>query len=141
MTLLNAAPGMTANGCVTVTYAGPPARVRLYGDQTVSGLESYVTLTVTRGTGTVSSPGSCAGFVADSQDYIGQGAGVIYRGALGAFPADYSASIEEPDGSPGETWTDSESHVYRFQVQLNDTNAAQGLSVVQAFTWEAREIP
>jgi hypothetical protein len=132
---------MSVAGCVTVTYAGPPARVRLYGDQTVSGLESYVTLTLTRGTGTVSSPGSCAGFLADPQDYIGQGAGVIYRGALGVFPADYDASGEEPDGFPGETWTDGETHVYRFHVSLNDTNAAQGLSVVQYFTWEARSTP
>jgi hypothetical protein len=131
---------MTASGCVTVTYAGPPARVRLYGEQTVAGLEDHVTLTVTRGTGTVSSPGSCAGFQPDGQDY-GSGPGVVYLGPLGTFPDSYDDSFEEPNGFPGETWTNGESHVYRFHVRLNDTNAAQGLSVIQSFTWEAREIP
>jgi hypothetical protein len=100
-----------------------------------------VTLTLTRGTATTSSPGSCAGFVPDSTDYLGLGAGVVFRGDLETLPGSYEAAQNDPVGSPGETWTDGESHAYRFSVEVQDANAAQGLTVVQSFTWEAREIP
>ena len=132
---------MTATGCVTVTYYGPPSRVRLYGSRTVSGLESYMSLTITRGSGNGNSPASCSAFQPDATDYHGFGPGVIYQGPLSLLPQSWDAAPPEPDGPPGETWTDGESHSYRFHVRLADDNAAQGLAVVQSFTWEARQIP
>ena len=141
LTLPNAKPGLTATGCVTVTYAGPPARIRLYGSRTVSGLEDYVVLTVTRGTGRGSSPGSCAAFQPDPINHRGLGAGVVYEGPLSMLPQSWDAAAPDPAGAAGATWTNGDSHAYRFHVRVADDNAAQGLTVVQSFTWEAREIP
>jgi hypothetical protein len=94
-------------------------------------------LVVTRGTGATFGA-TCAGFNADATDYIGAGAGVIYDGTLQGFPDSYAAAVVDPvTGSP-EVWTSGESHTYRFFVEVQDNNAAQGLNATQSFTWEAR---
>lgn len=134
-----AAPGQSAGGCIAVTYNGTlDAGVRLFA--TLGGsLAPHLTLTVTRGTQAAPSFNSCAGFTADAANYIGAGAGVVYSGALSAFPTSYASGIADAPGSP-ETWTTGESHVYRFVVTLGASLAAQGLSQTATFTWEARNL-
>lgn len=136
--LPSAVPGQSSTGCIAVTYGGTlNAGVRLYAALSGS-LAPHLTLTVTRGTQAAPSFGSCAGFTADAPNYIGAGAGVVYSGALSAFPTTYASGIVDPvPGSP-ETWTPGESRIYRFVVTLANTTAAQGLTQTAAFTWEAR---
>jgi 6-phosphogluconolactonase (cycloisomerase 2 family) len=132
----NLKPGDTDSGCLQVTYTGSlPALVRLYGTTTGTGLDQYVDLKVTRGTIGSGSFDDCTGFTPDATNYLGQGAGVVYNGTLAAFADDWTAGLADP-----EAWTAGESHAYKFQATLADTNAAQGRSVTQTFTWEARNL-
>ncbi|MGH2781184.1 MAG: hypothetical protein ACRDL4_12785 [Thermoleophilaceae bacterium] len=139
---LNAAvPGATDSGCIKVTYSGTlPSTVRLYGTTGGSGLDQYLDLTVTRGSYTAPEPAfdSCTNFQPDATDYIGQGAGVVYSGTLQAFPDSYAAGVVDPPSGGAESWTTTESHVYRLEVTFRHDLAAQGLSATQSFTWEAR---
>lgn len=138
LTLTNATPGQTATGCIKVSYGGTlPADVKLYAN--VSGaLAQYLTLKVTRGSDSGTFP-NCS-FTADTRDYIGQGAGVVYSGNLSAFPAGYASGLTDLDNSSGgaETWTSGETHAYKLEVTLQNNSAAQGQSASASFTWEAR---
>lgn len=137
LALASAKPGDSDTSCINVTSTGSLAStVRLYS--TVTGtLGSYLTLTVTRGTGAAGFD-NCTGFTADATDYLGSGNGVIYQGSLASFPANYTSAIVDPKAATPETWTNTESHWYRFAISLDDNNAAQGLSGGASFTWEAR---
>jgi hypothetical protein len=138
LSLSNAQPGATDTSCILVTYAGSlSSTVRLYG-AVAGALAPYVTLTVTRGDDPTPVFDDCNGFVADSTDYVGVGAGVVYQGALSAFPASYTAGLVDPWAASPETWTTGETHTYRFDVSLADDNGAQGLSSTASFTWEGR---
>ena len=137
--LPNAAPGAVSTRCVTITYLGrTPVRLRLFGTGATNGLDQYVNLTVTRGRRSSTASASCSGFVPDAQDYLGAGAGVVYDGTFAGFPASYGAAGDDPVGAGADTWTRDESHAYRFRVEIQDDQAAQGLWLTQAFTWEAR---
>jgi hypothetical protein len=138
LSLSNARPGDANTGCIRVFYDGTlPANVKLYGS--VSGsLAQYLTLTVTRGTDSSPSFDSCTNFTPDGTNYIGQGNGVIYSGNLSAFPSTWAAGLVDPTSGSPESWTNPESHSYRFTVTLQDVQAAQGLSSSASFTWEAR---
>jgi hypothetical protein len=115
-TLTDLAPGDSDTSCLQVTYTGSlPALVRLYGTTTGTGLDAYLNLEVTRGTG-AGTFDDCTGFVADATNYIGQGAGVIYSGTLAAFGADWSAGTADPrTASVPEAWTSGEVHGYRVR--------------------------
>jgi predicted ribosomally synthesized peptide with SipW-like signal peptide len=141
-------PGQSATpACIKVTYSGTaPSNVRLYGATTGTGLDQYLDLKVTRGTGGTTFP-SCTGFTNDSTNHGGFGAGVIYSGTLQGFGDNYGAGLVDPTdcGSPpcaAEQWLDPETHVYKFEVTLQSStpNAAQGLTATQDFTWEARNV-
>jgi hypothetical protein len=138
LSLANAKPGDSDTGCIRVAYDGTlPATVRLYAN--VSGsLTQYLSLTVTRGTDSSPSFDSCAGFLADSMDYIGAGNGVVYSGTLAAFPATYAAGLVDPTAGSPETWSNPEAYSYRFSITLQNDDAAQGLNGSASFTWEAR---
>lgn len=138
LALSNAKPGDADAGCIDVSYDGTlPATVRLYAS--VSGaLPQYLNLTVTRGTDSSPSFDSCANFTADSTDYIGAGNGVVYSGTLAAFPGTYAAGVVDPTAGSPETWSNPESHSYRFTITLQNDDAAQGLNGSATFTWEAR---
>jgi predicted ribosomally synthesized peptide with SipW-like signal peptide len=142
LALTNAKPGDASQSCIAITYTGTlDAAVHLYGS--VSGsLNQYLTLTITRGTQSPATFGaSCTGFTADTTDYIGQGAGVVFSGNLSTFTAaDWATGLVDPNGGGTETWTTSEVHVYKFVVTLQSANAAQGLSGTAAFTWEAQNL-
>ena len=138
-TLTSASPGDSQTNCIRVRFDGTLAStVRLYG--TVSGaLAPYLTLTVTRGTDPTPSFGSCSTFTADAPNYVGAGSGVIYNGALSAFPSTYAGGIVDPQvGGGTETWTQNEAHVYQFALSVGSNTAGQGQSATASFTWEAR---
>lgn len=138
----NLKPGDTDTGCIVVTYAGSlPATVRLYGTTGGTGLDQYLSLVVTRGAfSMVPAFDSCTGFTADTTEYpgTGQGAGVVYTGTLQGFADSYTGGLVDPTSPSPESWTDGETHLYRFQVTQRDINPAEGLSATQTFTWEAR---
>jgi predicted ribosomally synthesized peptide with SipW-like signal peptide len=141
LSLSGAKPGDSDTSCIRVSYTGTlAATVRLYGTTSGTGLDQYLTLTVTRGT-TSGSPtfDSCSAFTADATNYLGSGAGVIYTGTLQGFADSYAAGIVDPTSGSPESWTNGESHDYKFVVSLNDNNSAQGLNATQTFTWEARD--
>ena len=131
LALTAAQPGNTDTGCIKVSYAGSLAsEVRLYGTTSGTGLDAYLDLTVTRGTYTPSEPGfdSCTNFQADSTNYLGAGAGVIYSGTLRDFPGTFAGGLVDPTSGSPESWTSAEVHVYRIQVTLKNNSAAQGLN-------------
>lgn len=141
LTLTNAIPGDTDSECIVVDFAGTlPSSVRLYGTTGGSGLDQYVNLTVTRGTftGAADAFDSCNGFSADATNYAGAGAGVLYFGTLRNLPDTYATGLVDPTAGTPEVWTTNESHVYRFDVTLQNNSSAQGLSATQTFVWEAR---
>jgi hypothetical protein len=139
VSLANAKPGATATGCIVVTYTGTlAANVRIFGTTTGTGLDQYLDLNVTRGTisGTPAA-GSCTNFTADATAYIGQGAGVIYNGTLGAFPTSSATALLDPTTGSPATWTTNAAHAYRIQVTLQNAAAGQGKTASQSFTWQA----
>jgi hypothetical protein len=136
--LSNARPGDTDMSCIVVSYAGSPVgTVRLYGTTSGTGLDQYVTLTVTRG---ASSSGfdSCTDFVPDQADYVGEGSGVIYHGSLAGYGDSYDSGLVDPTPSVPESWEQGEAHAYQFTITINDDNLAQGKNATQEFIWEAR---
>jgi predicted ribosomally synthesized peptide with SipW-like signal peptide len=138
LSLSNAQPGASDTSCILVTYSGSlSSTVRLYGS-IAGALAPYLTLTITRGDDPSPVFDDCIGFVADSTDYIGAGQGVIYQGALSAFPASYATGLVDPLAGSPETWTTGESRVYRFVVSVINDNNAQGQSATASFSWEAR---
>lgn len=134
LSLVNARPGPPVSNCLQVSYTGTlTAGVRLYG--TVTGaLAPYVKVTVTRGTATAPSFGSCTGFTADTANHKGLGAGILFSGPLSTFPTTFDTGLTDPTA----TWTTGAKVSYRFSAEIMDTNAAQGLSSTAGFTWEAR---
>jgi hypothetical protein len=126
----NMKPGDSSVECIEVTYNGTvvPADVVEYvdtGDLAGTGLDTYLNLTIERGTG--GSFGDCTGFSSENTDY---------SGTLAGFAA---ASTDFASGAG--TWAPAaqgEAKVYRFTATLQDNNAAQGLNATVTFTWEAQ---
>ena len=138
LSLSNAQPGSTDTSCILVTYSGSlSSTVKLYGS-IAGALAPYLTLTITRGDDPTPIFDDCVGFQPDLTDYIGAGLGVIYQGALSAFPASYAAGLVDPVAGSPETWTATEARTYRFVVSVVDDNNAQGQTATASFTWEAR---
>ena len=135
-------PGGSSSGCIQVTYTGSlPALVRLYAS-TSGGLAPYLNLSVTRGTQSSPSFPSCTNFTADSGNYVGAGAGVVYSGTLSAFSstyANFAGGLADAPGSP-QTWNANSAHAYKLTISLPSgaPSAAQGLSASATFDWEAQ---
>lgn len=124
--LSNMKPGDSATKCIKVDYTGTvSSNVRLYGTTTGTGLGTYVTLRVRRGSFPGSPPASnaCTGFTS---------AATVYDSTLSAFPSTWAAGVNEG------TWTSSTSNVYELVLTLQDNNSAQGLNSSTTFTWEAQ---
>ena len=125
-------PGAGASRCIAVAYAadgGLASTVRLYG-ATTGNLAPHLKLKVVRGSyppGAPPAPGSCTGFTAAS-------APPLFDGTLAGYPDDYGSALVDPDGA----WTSGEIAVYRIDVELADTDAAQGTSSTHEFVFEAR---
>jgi hypothetical protein len=97
-TLPTLKPGATATRCIDVAYTGSlPAQVRLRAASTGTGLDSALDLVVNRGTfATPPGGGSCAGFTADSTNYLGRGTGTIWDGVLAHYPSGWSTGLNDP---------------------------------------------
>ena len=138
LSLSNAKRGNSATGCIRVTYSGSlPARVRMWAT-TTGTLAGYLDISVRRGSTSASFP-NCTPWTDDGTDYIGQGNGVIYNGALSSFPSSGSPLVEPTAGSP-ETWTNGEQHWYQVTVTLqsNAGGGGQGTSSTLNLYWEAQ---
>jgi len=135
-------PGVSSSGCIKVTYTGSLASaVRMYAS-TTGALAQYLNLTITRGTQTSPTFPSCTGFSADSANYIGAGAGVMYSGTLSNLASSYTnfaSGLVDAPGSP-QSWSGGSAHSYMLTVSLpaGTPSAAQGLSSTATFTWEAQ---
>ena len=137
-------PNDTESACIKVVSKGSlPSSVTLYGSTGGSGLDRYLSITITRGSfSSEPGPRSCTGFVPDSTVHIpGQPQGVIWMAPLDLFPKTYAASaVLDPVFWAPETWTQDEGHVYKIQLTVGDNSAAAGKNVTQTFTWEARNL-
>jgi hypothetical protein len=135
-------PGSSTNGCIQVTYTGSlAATVHQYANTTGS-LAQYLNLTITRGTQSAPTFPSCSGFSADSTNYVGAGAGVVYSGTLSSFASTYTSYANGLLDAPGaaQTWNNNDAHAYMFTITLPSgaPAAAQGLSSTATFSWEAQ---
>ena len=135
-------PGVSSSGCIKVTYTGSLASaVRMYAS-TTGALAQYLNLTITRGTQTSPTFPSCTGFSADSANYIGAGAGVMYSGTLSNLASSYTNFASGLVDAPGslQSWSGGSAHSYMLTVSLpaGTPSAAQGLSSTATFTWEAQ---
>jgi predicted ribosomally synthesized peptide with SipW-like signal peptide len=142
--MTNMVPGATDTGCIKVSYTGTlTSNVRLYGTTSGSGLAPFLNLKVTRGVYTSPEPAfdSCTNFSPDATEYLGAGAGagVIFNGTVDSYPDSYGTGVLDAPGAT-EAWNNPESHVYKFEITLQDNNSAQGLNATQVFTWEARNV-
>ena len=128
--------GTTVDECITVTYTGLAADVKVYLPDAVGALGQYVNMTVTTGTDATPAFGDCTGFAADP-------GGPLYTGTLAAFRTAHSGWANGLQHDPaGQTqWNTGNSVTYRVQLTLQDNNAAQGLGTgTHRIMWEARNI-
>jgi Tfp pilus assembly protein PilW len=127
-------PGSTGTKCITVTSSGSLASlVKLYGvgSTTTNGLSSFITLTVTQGTG--GNFGSCTGFTP-----LATGS-AVFSGTLAAFgttATNYATGL----GTWAPTGASPETRVYRltYTVDAAAPNTSQNGTAAIAFTWEAQ---
>ncbi len=133
-----AKPGdSSAPKCMNVTYTGSlGSTVKLYRSAFTggSGLDQYVTLTITKGPG---------GSATDCSDFPTTGTSVVYSGTLqglGTSFTDVNAqSLTDQTGAAA--WGNGDSVNYKVQASLpsNVSNSANGLSTgTHSFTWEAQ---
>lgn len=112
--------------CITVTYSGSivPAPIKLYGTATGT-LAPYLDVTIEEGTG--GQFGDCTGFTAAS---------TLFTDTLDSFAASHTAW---GDGLAVHTaLANPTDRTLRFTVQVQDDNAAQGLTASADFTFEAQ---
>ena len=126
--------------CIRVTYNGSvDSLVRLYSPDDLSAGANF-NLTVTTGTGLSGSFPACTGFSADVDG------GVVYDGALSAFPGSYAApgaAGQDADGvdeSGNPNWSDNESVDYQFVVTAPASGSGGESVGPWTFTWEAQSV-
>ena len=129
----NATPGQTSTDhCIKITYTGSlPATVKVYRSAFTGGttpnLSSYVTLTVTRGTGDQE---NCGDF---------SGSTTVYNGLLSAFATDWTSGIALNDQGGNAVWNNTDAVTYKFSAQVANDPNAEGLATgTHSFTWEAQ---
>jgi predicted ribosomally synthesized peptide with SipW-like signal peptide len=126
----NGKPGSTDERCIKVTYSGSlTSTVTLYRSAFTggTGLDDYVDLAVTKGTGDQ----------ADCSDFSGSTS--VYAGELDAFPSNFGSGLSLTNGAGNAAWSQNDAVTYRVRATLQDDNAAQGLAAgTHGFTWEAR---
>ncbi|MBM2615449.1 hypothetical protein JIG36_07705 [Actinoplanes sp. LDG1-06] len=129
-------PGTAPSRCVRVTYEGTlSAGVKLFGATTGgTGLENYLMLSVTRGSGVTGAFPACTGFTPDATDYNLLGPGVLYSGTLSGYPTTLATGLTDPTSS----WSTNEAHWYQLTIDVLDPPAALGTTVTQTFSWDAR---
>lgn len=120
--------------CIRVTYTGSlAAGIRLYTTTATTALDPYLDVTVEKGSTPVGAVfPSCAGFVSESTiapTATLQALKTARTGWANGFPA-----------FPGvqAAWNPGDTLVYRFTVRVQNVYAAQGLTGLVGFTWEAQ---
>jgi hypothetical protein len=122
----------SADHCIKITYSGSlPATVKVYRSAFSGGstpnLSDYLTVTVTKGTGTQE---NCSDF---------SGSTSVYSGTLTAFATDWSTGLAVTNGSGAAAWAQNDAVTYKFSASVADDNNAKGLTTgTHSFTWEAR---
>jgi hypothetical protein len=126
----NQKPGDYDESCIKVTYTGSlGASVKLYRSAFAggSGLDDYVDLSITKGSGDQF----------DCSDFSGSTS--IYSGELDELPSSYGSGLALTNGSGSASWNQNEAVTYRVRATLQDDDNAQGLATgSHSFTWEAR---
>ena len=129
----NGKPGTPSpDHCIKVTYTGTlPATVKMYRSAFSGGstpnLSTFVTLTVTKGTGDQE---DCTDFSGSTQ---------VYNSLLSGFATDWTGGLALTDGSGNAVWDQNDAVTYKFSAAVADDNNAKGLSTgTHSFTWEAR---
>ncbi|GAA3578796.1 hypothetical protein GCM10022197_40260 [Microlunatus spumicola] len=127
-------PGSSGSRCIAVTSTGSLASaVKLYATDaaTTKGLATYVTWTVTQGTGGTYS--TCSGFTALSSGSS------VYSGTLAGFTGaatTYGTGL----GSWAPTGNGSETRTFQFAYTVSSStpDTAQGGTATFGLTWEAQ---
>jgi predicted ribosomally synthesized peptide with SipW-like signal peptide len=129
----NGKPGTPSpDHCIKITYGGSlPASVKLYRTAFSGGstpnLSTFVTLTVTKGTGTQE---NCSDFSGSTQ---------VYNSLLSSFATDWTSGLALTNASGNAAWGQGDAVTYKFSAEVADDNNATGLSTgTHSFTWEAR---
>jgi hypothetical protein len=129
----NGKPGTpSADHCIRITYSGSlPVSVKVYRSAFSGGstpnLSDYVTVTVTKGTGTQE----------DCSDFSGSTS--VYNGTLTAVGTNWATGTALTNGAGAAAWATNDAVTYRFSAQVADDDNAEGLSTgTHSFTWEAR---
>jgi len=121
-------PGDSQVGCIEVTSSGSvDAEVRLFGATTGGdGLEPYLDLTVERGTGDCTTFGTATEVWGPTDGDLAE---------FLAAASSYASGVDSwaPVGGGAD-----DTIPYRITVTQQDDNAAQGLSSIVSFTWEAQ---
>ncbi|SDS60206.1 Camelysin metallo-endopeptidase [Friedmanniella luteola] len=134
LSLTNLKPGASGSRCIAVTSTGTLASsVKLYAAEVAvtKGLGSYVTWTVTQGTG--GSFGSCTGFTA-----LASGSSV-YTGTLAAFTtAASSFGTGVGTWAPSGASTETRSYQLAYAVSPNAPDSVQGGTAAFDLVWEAQ---
>jgi predicted ribosomally synthesized peptide with SipW-like signal peptide len=115
----NQKPGDYAESCIRVTYTGSVTNsVKLYRSAFTggSGLDSYIDLAITKGTGTA----------ADCSDFSGSTS--VYSGTLTALGSNWAGGVALTNASNAASWAQNDAVTYRVRATLQDNNAAQGLA-------------
>jgi len=134
LSLTNLKPGSSGSRCIAVTSTGTlPSAVKLYATNatTTKSLSSYVTLTVTQGTG--ASFGSCSTFSALASDSS------VYTGTLASFTSaatSYSSGVGS--WTPSGTGTETRSYQFAYAVSSTTPDASQGGTAALGLTWETQ---
>lgn len=131
-------PGTVTAKCIKVSYTGSlGSAVKLYTGSTLDPSSQYVDLKITSGTQVSSTFPTCTGFTADAN-------GVVYDSDLAAFGAAHSdwstgLALNTAASTPSATWAHNDAVVYKIEVSIQDSDAAQGAtSGTHEFTWEAQ---
>lgn len=126
-------PGTTVSRCFPVTSTGTlPSTVKLYDTigTTTNSLSTYVTLTITQGTGTSA---TCTDFTALSSGSS------LYSGTLAAAGTSMT-SYSNGVGTWAPTGTGTEVRTFKvdFAVASNAPSTTQNSTTALTLTWEAR---
>jgi camelysin-like metallo-endopeptidase len=115
----NKKPGDFAERCIKVTYTGTVGNtIKAYRSAFTggTGLDSYIDLAITKGTGDA---GDCSDF---------SGSTSVYSGTLNALGSTFAGGVALTNASGQASWSQNDAVTYKVRATLQDNNAAQGLA-------------